>query len=51
MTTYEFIILQRSAKEKSQVSAKKSIQGRSKPIIKIESQEKVNNQFLNPNCE
>ena len=50
MTTYEYIITQRSAKEKNQINKNLGSKNRPKPIIKIESQVQINNQFLNPNC-
>ena len=50
MTTYEYIITQLSAKEKNQINKNLGSKNRPKPIIKIESQGQINNQFLNPNC-
>jgi len=50
MTTYEFIILQRNSKEKSQIKISHSPKNpRQKPIIKIEQQCPKYNHFLNLN--
>ena len=49
MTTYEFIIVQRNAKEKNQININQSANNRPKPIIKVGASIQINNQFLNPN--